>query len=110
MTLKYKDIHWADNIRQLVNIVLSLPVGSVDAERGFSILKNTLDHRKSLTPDHLQAILFIRINGPPVDKFDSASYTRHWLDTGHMRSDDKSWKTKGRPRKTDDQFSESLIF
>lgn len=104
--LNFKEIHWTDRIRQVITITLSLPVSTADAERGFSILKNSLDHRHQLTPEHLQDVLFIRINGPSIEKFDASSYTRHWLQTG-MRSDDTSWQKKGQ-RKQD--VVESIIF
>lgn len=106
--LNYEDIYWADNIRRLITIVLSLPVGTADAERGFSILKTALDHRVSLAVEHLEDILFVRINGPPIDKFDAASYARYWLDTGHMRSDDTAWERTKKDSKKD--FGQSVLF
>jgi hypothetical protein len=109
--LNFNSIYWDDNIRQLVTIALCLPIGTADAERGFSILKNTLEHRPRLTADHLQSILFIRINGPSVHKFDPTSYTRYWLQTGHMHSDDTSGQTQKKASERDhDNLLDSVLF
>ncbi len=65
-----------------------LPVGSADAERGFSIMKHTrYDRRSSLKGSTLDKILRIRINGPDIGEFDPLRYARIWLQEGHMLTD-----------------------
>lgn len=86
--LGHEGILWPDQLRELVQLILCLPVGSADAERGFSILKHTrYDRRSRLTPEHLQQILAIRINGPPIEKFQPRKYTLRWLQHHRESSD-----------------------
>ena len=42
----------------------------------------------AITLEHLMAL---KINGPPLESFDSLKYARHWVeDDGHMKSDDQA--------------------
>ncbi|MCP4485841.1 MAG: hAT transposon family protein [Gammaproteobacteria bacterium] len=86
--LNHDSVVPSSSIRSIIIIALSLPVGSAEAERGFSILKHTrYDRRNRLTPKHLEDVLRIRINGPTLDNFDAARYALQWLQE-HMASDD----------------------
>lgn len=108
--LKNEGILWPAQLRQLVLTVLSLPVGSVDAERGFSILTHTrYDRRSRLTPQHMDDILFLRINGPPVEKFDPAKYVKHWLQS-HRESDDPLQQRQQNPKSSSDIIMRSNLF
>ncbi len=80
---------WHPSIKKLVQIVLVIPIASADVERGFSILAHTRSDRRSrLTAAHLQNILFLRINGPPLEKLDAARYAQAWIEAGVMQTDD----------------------
>ena len=72
-------------MKRLIRHVLSVPVGSADVERAFSILSHIRDQRRSrLTPKHIEGLLRIRINGPSPDKFLPLKYAKTWkgLNTG----------------------------
>ena len=70
--LNHDDIKCGELVVSLLHHVLALPVGSADAERGFSIMKHAkYDRRSRLTPKHLEDILRLRINGPSLEKFDA---------------------------------------
>lgn len=102
--LRCENVLWPDQLRQLIHVVLSVPVGSADAERGFSILKHTrYDRRSRLTPQHLKQILEIRINGPPIEKFQPRKYSLKWL-SKHIAPDDPRWQ---RPEQEKEKESES---
>ena len=82
-------ITWDDDIKKLIYIVLALPIGSADVERGFSIKNHFKTNRRStLTTSHIEDTMRIRINGPEIDDFDPVIYTLHWLNTNHLESDD----------------------
>ncbi|XP_053403221.1 uncharacterized protein LOC128558319 [Mercenaria mercenaria] len=66
----------------LVSLLLALPSSSVDAERGFSKMKNLkTDWRSSLTDSHLSNQLLIAAEGPAVLDFDPDEAIRYWEDT-----------------------------
>ena len=65
-----------------------MPIGSSDAERGYSILKHTrYDRRSRLNEDSLDSILRIRINGPEIDKFSALHYSKLWAQEGNALTD-----------------------
>ncbi len=82
-------VTWQPQIKKLVQLVLVLPIASADVERGFSILNHArYDRRSRLTTQHLQDILFLRINGPPLSHFDASRYAQAWIKAGGMLTDD----------------------
>ncbi len=89
--LKKQDFIISPNIRKIIQGVLVTPIGSADAERGFSVMNHVRTKRRSrLNGDTLDAILRIRINGPKeLSKFDAPSYARWWRLANHMLSDSK---------------------
>ena len=99
--LRSKTVIIGQLFRSLMEIVLVLPVGSEDAERGFSIMKHAkYDRRNRLTPDHLDDILRIRINGPPIESFDAPRYALIWQ-KDHMASEDTTGiKKKANEKRT----------
>ena len=73
-------MQWNTNIRAAVEKTLSLPVATADVERGFSILDHVrYDRRSRLTPSNLRDIMFLRINGPPLEQFDAIRYAKAWI-------------------------------
>lgn len=98
--LKTNGIAWTDRIKKLVQTVLVLPNGSAEAERGFSILKIIQDSKRthSLTLDHVNDIMRVKINAPDeIKNFSASKYAKEWLKQKHKRTDDPIAK---RPRKT----------
>lgn len=89
--LQCKEISWGPSIKRLLHIVLSLPVSSAEAERGFSTLKYIRDtHRNRLTPKNLDAMMRIKLNGPDeLNHFAAEKYAKKWIDKGHLATDNK---------------------
>ena len=82
-------ITWSKELKELIHIVLVIPLGSSDVERGFSVLHGVNSKaRNRLTATHLEDIVRIKINGPPIKNFDPIPYTLHWLASGHIKVDD----------------------
>lgn len=86
-TLKWAE--WEPCIKRLLHIVLSLPISSAEAERGFSTLKYIRDdHRNRLTPKNMDAIMRLKINGPDdLANFPAEKYAKKWIDGGHLPTD-----------------------
>lgn len=67
------------NLAKLGKIYLLLPISSVDAERGFSAMgriKTKL--RNSMNNDLLNALMFISVNGPPLESYDAVKAVTRW--------------------------------
>jgi hypothetical protein len=81
-----------------VTTVLSLPIGSADAERAFSILNHIRTKRRSsLTGKTINNLMRIRMNGPrKLEKFSALKYAKKWIEADHMRTDDPSQNKKRR--------------
>lgn len=74
--LKWPEIIWDTEIKRLVQTVLSIPISSAEAERGFSTMKYLRDSRRNrLVPKTLDAMMRIKLNGPDeLDYFPAARY------------------------------------
>ncbi|KAK1888552.1 E3 SUMO-protein ligase KIAA1586 [Dissostichus eleginoides] len=69
---------------------------SAECERGFSAVNNTDNQsRNRLREESLSSLLFVDLNGPPLDKFDPVPFVKSWIKAGHRLS--SSWKP-GRQR------------
>jgi hypothetical protein len=93
-----------------MNIVLVLPIGSADAERGFSVMNDIRNNRRLLSPENLNNLMRLRINGPKeLDKFPAAKYAKEWV-KGHLRTDDPAQvRKKPRTEEAADDGQESVI-
>lgn len=92
--LNWPDLAWGENIKKLIYTILAIPISSAEAERGFSSLKYIRnDHRTALSPNHLEDIMRIKLNGPDdIDKFAATKYAKKWINEGHLRTDDPQQK------------------
>lgn len=108
--LNSNTLKWDTEIKQLVTIVLILPVGTADVERSFSVLNHFKSNRRSrLTSKHVEDITRIRINGPHISDFDAPKYAVYWLNTGHKDTDDVT-KSDGKLRNQKQVVHKSGLF
>ena len=78
----------------LLNVLKIIPISTSKDERGFSSMNSVCtDLRNSLTIEITSAILFIKINGPPVAQFLPDKYVKYWLRT---HNDAESNRNTGR--------------
>ncbi|KAK1879466.1 E3 SUMO-protein ligase KIAA1586 [Dissostichus eleginoides] len=74
---------------------LGEPAGEAVGQ-GFSAVNNTDNQsRNRLREESLSSLLFVDLNGPPLDKFDPVPFVKSWIKAGHRLS--SSWKP-GRQR------------
>lgn len=96
--LKWPEIVWDAEIKRLVQTVLSIPIGSAEADRGFSTLKYLQDsRRKRLAHQTLNAMMRIKFNGPDIlilDYFTVAKYADRWIKSGKYATDNPANKKK----------------
>lgn len=87
-------VHWTDRTTRLIQTILVLPIGSADAERGFSVMNHIKSPRRStITNAHMEDMMRIRLNGvDEIEKFPATKYAHKWIKQNHIRTDD--------PRKT----------
>lgn len=82
--------------RLIVASNIILPT-SAECERGFSACNDTdRKTRNRLQARSLTALLFVDLNGPPIDKFDPLPYIQSWIKKGHRTS--TSWVPGPRPK------------
>jgi hypothetical protein len=78
-------------LAHLLDAAETFPATSAECERGFSAMNNTAtDNRNGLSPDTISDLLFLKLNGPPLDDFSPEPFVRKWLQEGHRRS--SAWK------------------
>ncbi|XP_054543895.1 sperm flagellar protein 2 isoform X2 [Talpa occidentalis] len=72
-------LHKYPNILTLVDLVLTLPASSAEAERGFSQMKRTKSqmHTK-ITADGMTDLLIIQLNSPDINNFDPRKAIHLW--------------------------------
>ena len=64
----------------LINLLKIIPISTSEDERGFSAMNLICtDLRSSLTVENMSALVFIKINGPPINLFDSEKYVQIWF-------------------------------
>lgn len=93
--LNEQGISWTARTKRLLQIILVLPVGSAEAERGFSVMNHIKNKRRSrLTPAHMQDLMRIRLNGvDELEKFPAARYAAEFV-KNHIKTDDPRWQKK----------------
>ncbi|XP_062580302.1 zinc finger protein 862-like [Saccostrea cucullata] len=74
------------NYLMLVEILLVFPISSAACERGFSCMKRVKsDWRSSLTPSMLRMLMFISIEGCPLEEFNSTRVLDKWWNAGRAK-------------------------
>lgn len=93
-------IRWTKRTEELIRTVLVLPIGSADAERGFSVMNHIKSQRRSrLNGKHLEDLLRIRINAnDDLAKFPASKYAKRWVNDNHFRSDDPRQQRGGKEK------------
>ena len=64
--------HEPQELRPLLDSIRSIPCSSSECERGFSVMNCIeTDVRNSLLISNVSSLMFININGPPIELFNS---------------------------------------
>ena len=82
------------SLNGLLKLVELFPISSADCERGFSAMNlNCTDVRNRLNVQSLDALIFIKVNGPHPDDFNPCDYVEIWLKSGKHAATDVAKKT-----------------
>ncbi|CAI6350673.1 unnamed protein product [Macrosiphum euphorbiae] len=74
-TVSFKNV-----MPEFYNLVQTFPRSTAECERGFSLMNNICTKlRSTLTIKHLASLMFINVNGPPLDEWEPKSYVSSWL-------------------------------
>ncbi|XP_014671516.1 PREDICTED: zinc finger protein 862-like [Priapulus caudatus] len=74
------------NILQVIDLVLSLPAGSSECERGFSHMKATKSqYRNRMRSTTMTMLLTIKMHSAEIQKYDPSSAIHHWNQNHHRR-------------------------
>lgn len=75
----------------LMNILKIIPCSSSECERGFSVMNLIITPlRTKLLIKHVSSLMFIKLNGPPLQRWDAIPYVRTWLLRHKNAEDTKS--------------------
>ena len=106
-----KLIPWGrlSKIRKLIQIVTVLPIGSAEAERGFSIMNHIRTKRRSkLLGTTIESMMRIRMNGPEIETFNTLPYVMRWVNRNHILTDDMRWDRESEKAKTFDEIQDDM--
>ncbi|XP_076072048.1 zinc finger protein 862-like [Mytilus galloprovincialis] len=74
------------NMILVLELLLSFPLSSAVCERGFFAMKRVkTDWRSSLKPEMLIILLFITVEGPELNHFETNSVFNHWWSSGRQK-------------------------
>lgn len=72
-------LHKYPNILTLVDLVLTLPASSAEAERGFSQMKRAKSQmRATIKAESMTDLLIIQLNSPDINNFDPRKAIHLW--------------------------------
>lgn len=107
----HKDGHESDahdQLKELNQRLLILPISSAECERGFSSMNLThTSQRNALEIKSLRDLLFVKLNGPPLEHFEPEQFVRMWLKDGHHSAVDRP---SGRTAPTSSMQSRHKLF
>lgn len=82
-------LHKYPNILTLVDLVLTLPASSAEAERGFSQMKLTKSQmRAKIKAESMTDLLVIQLNSPDINNFDPRKAIHLWNTRTPSSADD----------------------
>lgn len=88
-----EDKYPKDIIPELNNCVNTFPCSTAECERGFSLLNLICtDLRCKLTINNIANLMFLNINGPPLQLWNPKPYVKSWLLNQHRSADDNRTK------------------
>jgi len=74
-------------IKKLTASAATYPGNYVECERGFSTINDIAwDKRNALRVQTVSDLMFLALNGPPLDTFEPLPYVRSWLEHGRRKS------------------------
>lgn len=77
---------------EVYNLCKTFPISTAECERGFSVMNNICTKlRARLTMVNIANLMFININGPPLDNWNPEYYVKTWL-VHHRTAEDSRTK------------------
>lgn len=81
-----------DIMPEFDNFYKTFPVSTAECERGFSLMNNICTKlRARLTMKNISNLMFVNINGPPLEKWDPKDYVKSWM-VNHRSAEDTRTK------------------
>lgn len=93
--LNTQGIGWTERTTKIIQTILVIPIGSSEAERGFSVFNHIKNSRRStLTGRHVEDLLRVRINSvDSMEKFAAIKYAKQFVKS-HLKTDDQRYQKK----------------
>ena len=75
-----------NNILQVIDLLMSLPSGSSECERGFSVMKSTkTQYRNSLKSSTLTLLMTVKLHTPDISEYDPVPAIQQWMTNRHRK-------------------------
>lgn len=88
----------------VITMLKMIPVCTAECERGFSQMNLILrTQRNCLAIPTLSSLMYCKLVGPPLQKFDPTRYLQKWLAKGHHTANDRNSKV-AKPQEFSTQF------
>uniref|UniRef100_H3A966 HAT C-terminal dimerisation domain-containing protein n=1 Tax=Latimeria chalumnae TaxID=7897 RepID=H3A966_LATCH len=89
-----------ERLKQLLDVLKTLIISTVECERSFSALNDTLTNiRNSLSLETASKLIFIKTVGPLLELFKPESYVRSWLGKGRRHADFNTCRSRQTDKK-----------
>ena len=75
-----------NNTLQVIDLLMSLPSGSSECERGFSVMKSTkTQYRNSLKSSTLTLLTTVKLHTPDISEYDPVPAIQQWMTNRHRK-------------------------
>ena len=100
--LTKREEYFEANVKRFIQIVLSIPTGSADAERAFSHMNQIkTKSRNSMSIHLMNSLLRVKLNSvKKLEDFEATKLAKTWVLRGYARADTPF--SKKRPREDND--------
>lgn len=90
---KIDDINKIEDLNDLHILINTFPCSTAECERGFSLMNNICTElRSKLTIQNISHLMFINVNGPPINKWNPETYVKSWITSHRTAEDNRSRK------------------
>lgn len=94
----------------LLKATHTIAISTSECERAFSSMNDILTaKRNALAIDRVSNLLFVKMNGPPLELFNPEKYVQSWLAHGRRSADDRACEAPHPPKADDPKQFWSLF-
>lgn len=94
-----------DDLQPVIQSLEAIPVSTADCERSFSVMNDIVSNKRNrLEIETLSSLMFIEIQGPPINSFKPEKYASGWLRKGRHSACDVNAMRRKAPETDSESF------